>query len=163
MAQRRLTVVPFDERRWATPHPRRYLRVDHLSEGRSPVRRLNSISRLGRPAAQDRGDRRDEAGRRAAGEGTRRNADRVGGPYRGSLGGHPLQDIELEGRLAPSTRSLYERDMRTLVEPSFADLALREITVSRVDRFLKKQAQVSYARAKHAKVVLGLAMDLAVR
>lgn len=74
-----------------------------------------------------------------------------------------LQDIELEGRLAPSTRSLYERDMRTLVEPSFADLALREITVSRVDRFLKKQAQVSYARAKHAKVVLGLAMGLAVR
>lgn len=69
-----------------------------------------------------------------------------------------LQDIELEDRLAPSTRQLYERDMRTLVTPSFADLALREITVGRVDRFLKKHAQSSYAKAKHAKVVLGLAL-----
>jgi integrase len=74
-----------------------------------------------------------------------------------------LQDIELEDRLAPSTRELYERDMRTLVTPSFADLALREITVSRVDRFLKKHAQSSYSKAKHAKVVLGLALGLAVR
>lgn len=74
-----------------------------------------------------------------------------------------LQDLELEGRLAPSTRELYERDMRTLVTPSFADLTLREITVSRVDRFLKKHAQSSYSKAKHAKVVLGLALGLAVR
>lgn len=74
-----------------------------------------------------------------------------------------LQDLELEGRIAPSTRALYERDMRTLVEPSFTDLALREITVSRVDRFLKQHAQSSYAKAKHAKVVLGLALGLAVR
>lgn len=74
-----------------------------------------------------------------------------------------LQDLELEGRLAQSTRELYERDMRTLVTPSFADLALREITVSRVDRFLKKHAQTSYSKAKHAKVVLGLALGLAVR
>lgn len=74
-----------------------------------------------------------------------------------------LQDLDLEGRIAPSTRALYERDMRTLVEPSFADLALREITVSRVDRFLKQHARSSYAKAKHAKVVLGLALGLAVR
>lgn len=74
-----------------------------------------------------------------------------------------LQDLELEGRIASSTRELYERDMRTLVTPSFADLALREITVSRVDRFLKKHAQSSYSKAKHAKVVLGLALGLAVR
>lgn len=74
-----------------------------------------------------------------------------------------LQDIDLEDRLAPATRELYERDMRTLVTPTFADLALREITVSRVDRFLKKHAQSSYSKAKHAKVVLGLALGLAVR
>lgn len=74
-----------------------------------------------------------------------------------------LHDIELEGRPAQATRELYERDTRTLVTPSFADLASREITASRVDRFLKKHAQSSYSKAKHAKVVLGLALGLAVR
>lgn len=74
-----------------------------------------------------------------------------------------LDDLELEGKIAASTRELYERDMRTLVLPSFVNLTLREISVSRVDRFLKAQAKISYSRAKHSKVVLGLALGLAVR
>jgi hypothetical protein len=32
-----------------------------------------------------------------------------------------LEDLDLEGRLAPSTRELYERDMRQLVMPAFAN------------------------------------------
>ncbi|GHG60038.1 putative phage integrase [Sinomonas cellulolyticus] len=74
-----------------------------------------------------------------------------------------LEDIDLEGRLATATRQLYERDMRTLVLPAFAGLTLREIGVARCDQFFKQLAKQSYAKAKHARVVLRLALALAVR
>lgn len=75
-----------------------------------------------------------------------------------------LEDLDLDGTLAPSTRELYERDMRTIVMPAFENLILREITVSRVDRFLRHlAANRSYAMAKHARTVLSLALGLAVR
>jgi integrase len=74
-----------------------------------------------------------------------------------------LEDLDLEGRLSPATRELYERDMRTLVLPVFEQLTLREIGVARCDRFIKQLAKQSYSRAKHARVVLRLALALAVR
>jgi integrase len=75
-----------------------------------------------------------------------------------------LKDLDLEGKLAPSTRALYERNIRQLVMPVFEHYALREITVGRVDRFLKALARTkSYSTAKQAKTVLGLAFGLAVR
>lgn len=75
-----------------------------------------------------------------------------------------LEDLALDGSLARSTKALYERDMRTIVMPAFEHLILREITVSRVDRFLKHlAANRSYAMAKHARTVLRLALGLAVR
>ncbi|MCW2787346.1 MAG: site-specific integrase [Marmoricola sp.] len=74
-----------------------------------------------------------------------------------------LEDLDLEDRIAVSTRELYERDMRTLVMPAFEHFTLREISISKIDRFLKGQAKVSYSRAKHAKVVLNLALGLALR
>lgn len=74
-----------------------------------------------------------------------------------------LEDLDLEDRIAVSTRDLYERDMRTLVMPAFEHFTLREISISKIDRFLKGRAKVSYSRAKHAKVVLNLALGLALR
>ena len=75
-----------------------------------------------------------------------------------------LEDLDLEGRLAPSTRELYERDMRQLVLPAFANFTLREISVRRVDQFIKRLAATrSYSKAKHARTVLSLAFGLAVR
>lgn len=74
-----------------------------------------------------------------------------------------LEDMEIEDRLSRTTRNLYERDMRTLVLPAFKDLTLREIGVARCDYFLKHLAKRSYSRAKHARVVLRLALALAVR
>lgn len=74
-----------------------------------------------------------------------------------------LEDLDLEDRIAISTRELYERDMRTLVMSAFEHFTLREISISKIDRFLKGQAKVSYSRAKHAKVVLNLALGLALR
>ena len=75
-----------------------------------------------------------------------------------------LEDLDLEGRLAPSTRELYDRDMRQLVLPAFANLTLREITVRRVDQFIKRLAATkSYSGAKHARTVMSLVFGLAVR
>lgn len=74
-----------------------------------------------------------------------------------------LEDMEIEDRLSRTTRNLYERDMRALVLPVFKDLTLREIGVARCDYFLKQLARRSYSRAKHARVVLALALALAVR
>ncbi len=51
-----------------------------------------------------------------------------------------LADLDLIGRPAPSTRDLYERDMRQLVMPAFEHLLLREITVRKVDQFIKALA-----------------------
>lgn len=81
----------------------------------------------------------------------------------GDLVAHWLQDIDLEGRISKTTRMLYERNMRTLVLPVFEHLTLREIGVARCDRFTKEQARISYNRAKQSRVVLRLALELAVR
>lgn len=74
-----------------------------------------------------------------------------------------LDDMNLEDRLSRTTRLLYERNMRTLVLPFFKDVTLREIGVARCDYFLKQLARQSYNRARQARVVLRLALGLAVR
>lgn len=54
--------------------------------------------------------------------------------------------------------------MRQLVLPAFANFTLREISVRRVDQFIKRlAASKSYSKAKHARTVLSLACGLAVR
>ncbi|GAA1937595.1 tyrosine-type recombinase/integrase [Nocardioides hwasunensis] len=75
-----------------------------------------------------------------------------------------LADLDLEGGLAPSTRDLYERNMVQLVLPAFENYALREISVRKVDQFIKTLAKTkSYSMAKQARTVLSLAFGLAVR
>ena len=74
-----------------------------------------------------------------------------------------LADLDLEARIAPSTRRGYADGMRKLVLPAFAGFALREIGVARCDALLKKLGQESYAKAKRAKTVPRLAFALAVR
>ena len=81
----------------------------------------------------------------------------------GDLVTYWLEDIDLENRISKTTRILYERNMRTLVMPVFRHLTLREIGVVRCDHFIKQQARISYSRAKQARVVLRLALELAVR
>lgn len=41
-------------------------------------------------------------------------------------------DLDFEGRLVPSTRDLYERNMERLVMPALANYTLGEITVGKV-------------------------------
>ncbi|MGH8828726.1 MAG: tyrosine-type recombinase/integrase [Jiangellaceae bacterium] len=75
-----------------------------------------------------------------------------------------LEDLDLENKLAPSTRALYERNMRQLVMPAFEHYVLREITVRKVDQFIKTLATTkSYSMAKQARTVLSLTFGLAVR
>lgn len=75
-----------------------------------------------------------------------------------------LEDLDMTNKLAPSTRSLYERDMRQLVMPAFEHYLLREITVRKIDKFVKTLATTkSYSMAKQARTVLSLAFGLAVR
>lgn len=75
-----------------------------------------------------------------------------------------LADLDLTGKLADSTRALYERNMRQLVVPAFEHYALREISVRMVDQFIKKLSSTkSYSTAKQARTVLSLAFGLAVR
>ena len=62
-----------------------------------------------------------------------------------------LEDLDLEGRIAVSTRDLYERDMRTLVMPAFQHYTLREISISKIDRFLKSQAKISYSCSQRSR------------
>ena len=81
----------------------------------------------------------------------------------GKLVDYWLEDLDLEGHLAPGTRDSYEWYMRKVVEPAFGDLSLREIGVARCDRFLKQLNKHSYSRARQARNVLRLAFGLAVR
>ncbi len=74
-----------------------------------------------------------------------------------------LADLDLEGRIAPSTRFSYERNMRQLVLPAFRGFTLREIGVARRDALIKQLGQSSYSKAKCANTVLRLAFGLAVR
>ena len=75
-----------------------------------------------------------------------------------------LDDLDLENKLAPSTRALFERNMRQLVMPAFEHQTLREVTVRKVDQFIKTLAATkSYSTAKQARTVLSLAFGLAVR
>lgn len=81
----------------------------------------------------------------------------------GDLVTYWLADLDLENRLSPSTRVGYEQSMYALVMPAFEHLTLREIGVARCDRLLKQLGQLSYSRAKRARVVLRLAFGLVVR
>lgn len=81
----------------------------------------------------------------------------------GELVDYWLADLDLEARIALSTRRFYEDEMRNLVCPAFEHLSLREIGVARCDALLKQLGQRSYSRSKCAKTVLRLAFGLAVR
>lgn len=74
-----------------------------------------------------------------------------------------IADVKIRTDLSAGTKDLYRRELNSLVLPVFGDLRLREMTTGRVDQFLRQQAVVSYARARHSKVVLNLMFNFALR
>ena len=79
------------------------------------------------------------------------------------LASYWLEEVRVAGRQAPQTLDAYERSLEVVVLPALGQLRLRELTVGRVDRFLKALAPEHPSRARRAKIVLALVFDLAVR
>ncbi|MFE7843561.1 tyrosine-type recombinase/integrase [Microbacterium sp. NPDC057407] len=73
------------------------------------------------------------------------------------------EDMLMNADLSEGTKETYGRELRTLVMPTFAHLAVQEITVGRVERFLKVQRAKSYPQMKHSRTILGMVMSFAVR
>lgn len=74
-----------------------------------------------------------------------------------------MEDVQVRSDLAPGTKDLYRRELNSLVLPTFKTFRLREVTTGRVDHFLKRQSSVSYAHARHSRVVLNLMFGYALR
>lgn len=79
------------------------------------------------------------------------------------LAGAWMEDVQVRSDLAPGTKDLYRRELNSLVLPTFKTFRLREVTTGRVDQFLKRQSSVSYAHARHSRVVLNLMFGYALR
>ncbi|WP_018791316.1 tyrosine-type recombinase/integrase [Salinispora arenicola] len=74
-----------------------------------------------------------------------------------------IEEITEEEHVSPQTIDRYESVVRTAVVPSLGNLRIREASVGRLDKFLRKVAKDYPAAAKVAKVVLGQIFALAVR
>ena len=74
-----------------------------------------------------------------------------------------LADVQVPSDLGAVTKALYQRELNSLVLPSFKTVWLREITTGRLDQFLKRQVKVAYAHARHNRVVLNLRFNYALR
>lgn len=72
-------------------------------------------------------------------------------------------DLFLDVDRSDETKEVYERELRTLALPTFQNFAIHEISVGRVERFLRMQRAKSYARAKHCRTILSMVMGFAVR
>lgn len=67
-----------------------------------------------------------------------------------------LEDIQVRTDLADGTKDLYAREVNSLILPHLKSLRLREVTVGRIDQFIKRQATVSYAHAKHSRRMVSM-------
>lgn len=74
-----------------------------------------------------------------------------------------MEDLRLDADRSDGTKEVYERELRSLVLPFFEHFTIREVTVGRVERYLKAQRAQSYARAKHSRTILSMVMAFAVR
>ena len=79
------------------------------------------------------------------------------------LGALWLEEIAIDPRLSDGTKGLYATELRTLLLPAWGNLAVREITTARLERFLKLQGATSYSKAKHSRVLLNLILKFAMR
>ncbi|TFD57680.1 hypothetical protein E3T39_12905 [Cryobacterium suzukii] len=74
-----------------------------------------------------------------------------------------LEDVTLDVDRSQGTKDTYQRQARGLVLPFFEHFPVREVTVGRIERFLREQRARSYPRAKHSRTILGMISAFAVR
>ncbi len=86
----------------------------------------------------------------------------AGSPFR-MLAEAWLEDLMLDVDRAIGTKTVYEYELRGLVLPFFEHFTVREVTVGRIERFLKVQRAISYTRAKHSRTILSMVLGFAVR
>jgi hypothetical protein len=72
----------------------------------------------------------------------------------GELVTYWLADLDLEGRIAPSTSFNYERDMTKLVLPAFEHLTLREIGVARLHKPKRTPTAVTATEVNAIRAVI---------
>lgn len=74
-----------------------------------------------------------------------------------------MEDVMLDVDRTQGTKETYQRELRVLVLPFFKNFTVREVTVGRIEKFLKTQREISFTRAKHSKTLLNMIMAFAVR
>ncbi|WP_104126651.1 site-specific integrase [Cryobacterium sp. Y57] len=74
-----------------------------------------------------------------------------------------MEDVMLDVDRSQGTKDTYQRELRVLVLPYFENFAIREVTVGRIELFLRQQREKSYTRAKHSRTILGMILAFAVR
>ena len=86
----------------------------------------------------------------------------AGSPFR-MLAEAWLEDLMLDVDRANGTKTVYEYELRGLVLPIFEHFTVCEVTVGRIELFLKVQRAISYTRAKHSRTILSMVLGFAVR
>ena len=61
-----------------------------------------------------------------------------------------LENMRSDVDLADGTKDVYERQLRSLVLPTFQHMSVREVTVARLERFLKEQRAKSDSRLRRS-------------
>jgi hypothetical protein len=74
-----------------------------------------------------------------------------------------MEDVMLDVDRSQGTKDTYQRALRVLVVPFFENFTIREVTVGRIELFLRQQREKSYTRAKHSRTILGMILAFAVR
>ena len=74
-----------------------------------------------------------------------------------------MEDVMLDVDRSQGTKDTYQRELRVLVLPFFENFTIREVTVGRIELFLRQQRAKSYTRAKHSRTILGMILAFAVR
>lgn len=73
-----------------------------------------------------------------------------------------LADLALRD-ISDGTKQNYRDDLRRYVRPAFEHYTLGEITTGRVEWFLRREAALSYGRAKHSRTLLNQLFAFALR
>ncbi|TFD67720.1 tyrosine-type recombinase/integrase [Cryobacterium ruanii] len=74
-----------------------------------------------------------------------------------------LEDVMLDVVRSQGTKDTYQRELRALVLTFFENFTIREVTVGRIELFLRQQRAKSYSRAKHSRTILRMILVFAVR
>ncbi|KQM83662.1 hypothetical protein ASE68_10930 [Agromyces sp. Leaf222] len=74
-----------------------------------------------------------------------------------------VEDLRMDVDRSESTKDTYQKALRLWVMPAFENFTVREMTVARLDRFLKAQRVTSYSRAKQSKTILSMILGFATR